>query len=124
MYLEIEGRAFKLPFATWAGHLAIFDPSGTFTFNRPDPFEFVTNQTSSLNIIVAPMPGNIKHLYVVSGQAVKQDDPVMVLEAMKMEHRLSAPRDGVLMHINVSEGQQVEEGLELAVYANSTSNNE
>ena len=55
----------------------------------------------------------MKKLSAKSGQKIAKDDPLIVLEAMKMEHVLAAPRDGVLAAVNVAEGDQVVDGTVL-----------
>jgi acetyl-CoA carboxylase biotin carboxylase subunit len=63
----------------------------------------------------APMPGRILHVRVAPGQAVRRGEPLVVLEAMKMEHEVVAPRDGTVQAVPVEAGQQVEAGTVLAV---------
>jgi propionyl-CoA carboxylase alpha chain len=64
--------------------------------------------------LVAPMPGNVIRLGAAVGEAVTAGQPLIWLEAMKMEHTITAPSDGVLAELNVSTGQQVEVGAVLA----------
>ena len=63
--------------------------------------------------IRAPMPGRILSLGVAVGQSVEAGDRLLVLEAMKMEHRLNAPAKGKISAISVAEGDQVSEGAVL-----------
>jgi 3-methylcrotonyl-CoA carboxylase alpha subunit len=65
------------------------------------------------NVVVAPMPGLVKAVFVTSGQAVALGDRLAVLEAMKMEHTLVAPRDGVVAEVLAEAGAQVEAGAAL-----------
>ncbi len=65
--------------------------------------------------IAAPMPGRILRILVQTGQQVQRGDPVAVVEAMKMENELTAPRDGVVAEILVTEGTTVEGGTDLVV---------
>ncbi len=65
--------------------------------------------------LVAPMPGTVVRLAVRAGDPVKAGDPLLWLEAMKMEHRIAAPADGVVTELPVTVGQQVEVGTILAV---------
>ena len=58
--------------------------------------------------IKAPMPGLVLDIMVTDSQEVKVGDPLMVLEAMKMENVLKSPIDGVIKHINISKGIAVE----------------
>ncbi|QBX36331.1 acetyl/propionyl/methylcrotonyl-CoA carboxylase subunit alpha [Brevundimonas sp. S30B] len=62
----------------------------------------------------APMPGKIVAAPVKAGDTVTKGQPVVVLEAMKMEHALTAPFDGVVAEFNVSVGDQAAEGAVLA----------
>ncbi len=64
--------------------------------------------------LVAPMPGNVIRLGAQVGDAVTAGQPLIWLEAMKMEHTITAPADGVLTQLNVNTGQQVEVGAVLA----------
>ncbi|SPM35233.1 Acetyl/propionyl-CoA carboxylase, alpha subunit [Mycobacterium rhizamassiliense] len=64
--------------------------------------------------LVAPMPGNVIRLGAEVGDTVTAGQPLIWLEAMKMEHTITAPADGVLAELNVSTGQQVEVGAVLA----------
>ena len=60
--------------------------------------------------IISPMPGKLIAVEVVAGDAVTKGQKLVTLEAMKMEHSLVAPYDGVVAELNASEGAQVSEG--------------
>jgi biotin carboxyl carrier protein len=62
----------------------------------------------NISQIEAPMPGLILDILVDQGDSVKKGDALVVLEAMKMENAILAPRDGVVKHIGVSRGMAVE----------------
>ncbi|MDT5172597.1 MAG: propionyl-CoA carboxylase alpha chain [Mycobacterium sp.] len=64
--------------------------------------------------LVAPMPGNVIRLGAAVGDAVTAGQPLIWLEAMKMEHTIAAPTAGVLAELNVDTGDQVEVGAVLA----------
>ena len=66
--------------------------------------------------LTAPMPGKIVALRVEPGATVKRGAPLLVLEAMKMEHTIAAPADGVVERLRYRVGDQVEEGAELVVF--------
>ncbi|MEQ9451313.1 MAG: biotin carboxylase N-terminal domain-containing protein [Pseudomonadales bacterium] len=59
---------------------------------------------------VAPMPGAVLALEISSGDRVRKGDLLLILEAMKMEHRITAPRDGAVEAVHVAVGDQVENG--------------
>ncbi|OBI90284.1 biotin carboxylase N-terminal domain-containing protein [Mycobacterium sp. 1245805.9] len=64
--------------------------------------------------LVAPMPGNVIRVGAAVGDTVAAGQPLIWLEAMKMEHTITAPSDGVLAELHVETGQQVEVGAVLA----------
>lgn len=66
--------------------------------------------------VVAPMPGKIIKLLVTGDQEVRQNQPLLILEAMKMEHTMTAPRDGRIEKLKWTEGEQVKEGQLLVSY--------
>ncbi len=67
-------------------------------------------RTKVVNAIKAPMPGLILEISVEVGQAVKENDPLLILEAMKMENSFLSPRDGVIKSIAVEKGNAVDKG--------------
>jgi acetyl/propionyl-CoA carboxylase alpha subunit len=69
--------------------------------------------------LAAPMPGRVRRVVVTPGAAVRKGDVLLVLEAMKMEHAIRAPHDGVLERLYVAEGDLVEAGFELAELSES-----
>lgn len=58
--------------------------------------------------VVAPMPGTIMDVLVQVGDAVKADEEIAILEAMKMENPICAPRDGVVKELMVKSGDKVD----------------
>ncbi|MFV0494775.1 acetyl/propionyl/methylcrotonyl-CoA carboxylase subunit alpha [Mycobacterium sp.] len=69
--------------------------------------------------LIAPMPGNVIRISAEAGEAVTAGQPLIWLEAMKMEHTIAAPSDGVLAQLNVRAGHQVEVGEVLGVIASA-----
>ncbi len=63
--------------------------------------------------LTAPMPGKVVSFAVQAGDAVKKGQPLAVLDAMKMEHTIAAPADGVVEELLYAPGDQVVEGAEL-----------
>ena len=66
-----------------------------------------------LGSLAAPMPGKVLQVLVKAGAAVSEGDPLVILEAMKMEHTIAAPHDGRVAEILYGAGEQVAEGAEL-----------
>lgn len=61
----------------------------------------------------APMPGLVLKILVRPGDVVAKGAPLLILEAMKMEHQIVAPRDGQIAAVNCREGELVQSGVEL-----------
>ena len=71
--------------------------------------------TGSGDPVNAPMPGTILKVNVTAGQAVKEGDVLVILEAMKMENEIMAPKSGTVSQVLVSKGSTVETGAPLVV---------
>ena len=69
------------------------------------------------SVLVAPMPGRVVAVRAAEGEPLVAHQPVIVIEAMKMEHAVLTPLGGVLARVRVSEGQQVQRGDVLAEVA-------
>lgn len=106
--------------------------SKTFTFkingvkqtvSVKDRFDILLDQlgmsdanTQKVNDVKAPMPGLILEIKVQPGQEVKKGDPILILEAMKMENILKSPGDGVVKEIKVQARQNVEKNQVLILF--------
>ena len=104
---------FAFTLAAWPGHVAIMNDAGSFEFAIPDPLDGDAADAHSGDSVISPMPGLVRHVGAVAGQKVARGEPLIILEAMKMEHSLAAPRDGVVASVGVSTGDQVNEGIVL-----------
>ena len=69
---------------------------------------FALSSSRNISSIEAPMPGLILEISVKEGQEVKEDDPLLILEAMKMENVITSPREGIIKSIQVSQGDAVD----------------
>jgi 3-methylcrotonyl-CoA carboxylase alpha subunit len=103
----VSGRA-----ALWPGHVTVFDGPSGYTFSAPDPLARDTDAASGAASLRAPMPGLVKIVRAAAGDMVTKGQPLLILEAMKMEHTIAAPHDGLITEI-ASEGAQVTDGTVL-----------
>jgi biotin carboxyl carrier protein len=69
---------------------------------------FEVGKSKKVNDIKAPMPGLILEISVKEGDEVKEDDTLLILEAMKMENVITSPRDGIIKSVHVKQGGTVE----------------
>jgi acetyl/propionyl-CoA carboxylase alpha subunit len=81
----------------------------------PDPADAI-----AVGSLVAPMPGAVVRVLSSAGDTVTAGQPLVVLEAMKMEHTVASPGPGVVAEVHVVAGQQVDAGMVLAVVEAST----
>lgn len=65
--------------------------------------------------VIAPMPGQVKSIFVREGDKVKAGQKLLIMEAMKLENKLPATRDGVVKQILVRDGDIVSQGQELII---------
>ena len=112
-----DGRALDdvdvLPGAHGEGPLRVFEGGDVQEFD----FSYQgggAHSAASDGAILSPMPGKIVSVAVEAGQSVVKGQTLLTLEAMKMEHALAAPFDGVVSELSATAGGQVSEGVVLA----------
>ena len=95
--------------------LHVFDKGRHYAFSIADPYTPPAESADLHGGLISPMPGRVLSVAVSQGQAVKRGTPLVVMEAMKMEHTVTAPRDGVVERLCVAAGDQIREGVELLI---------
>jgi 3-methylcrotonyl-CoA carboxylase alpha subunit len=98
--------------ARWPGHVTVFEGAVGYNFLVPDPLARTDEAAAASGSLRAPMPGMVKLVRAAKGEAVIKGQPLLILEAMKMEHTISANHDGVIAEI-AAEGAQVTDGTVL-----------
>jgi 3-methylcrotonyl-CoA carboxylase alpha subunit len=93
------------------------DDGETFVLEPHDPLYDGEIETGGADRITAPMPGKVVAVLATEGQAVRRGDALIVLEAMKMEHTMTAPRDGAIAFLGAAAGDQIAEGAVLVRFA-------
>lgn len=113
--VEVEGLGSVGYRGTWIETDGlVFDRGWAWKVTKPR-FSGAAGGSASDGALRAPMPGKIVAAPVKAGDAVVKGQPVVVLEAMKMEHALTAPFDGIVGEIGVAVGDQVTADAVLAV---------
>ncbi|WP_040838727.1 biotin carboxylase N-terminal domain-containing protein [Nocardia brevicatena] len=100
--------------ARYGDLVCVDSPLGPVSVRRLPRFTDPADQVATGSLL-APMPGSVIRLGAEVGSAVEAGQPILWLEAMKMEHTIAAPATGVLTAVNVSVGSQVDVGTVLAV---------
>ncbi|WP_284164447.1 biotin carboxylase N-terminal domain-containing protein [Frigidibacter sp. SD6-1] len=107
------GDGWRLGEAKWPARVvltgdevAVFGPD-TFRWRLHDPLDRASDHAAS-DLTLSPMPGQVKAVFVSAGQEVAAGDRLAILEAMKMEHTLTAARAGRVAEVLVTPGAQVE----------------
>jgi 3-methylcrotonyl-CoA carboxylase alpha subunit len=96
---------------------AAFLDGESWRFVEVDPLAPGEDEDPTGGRLTAPMPGRITQLMVEVGHTVRRGEPLMIIEAMKMEHTVTAPADGVVDAIRFAVGDLVDEGVELITLA-------
>ena len=91
----------------------VFAPQGAAVLGLADPLAHAGEVQSEGGRLTAPMPGKVVSFAVKAGDKVSKGQPLAVMEAMKMEHTIAAPGDGVVAELLYAPGDQVTEGSEL-----------
>jgi 3-methylcrotonyl-CoA carboxylase alpha subunit len=112
--LEIGGRRHRVVAARGRDRAFVWCDGEVFEFS---PAAAAARAGTAADDLLAPMPGRIRKTLVSEGQAVSRGDVLLVLEAMKMEHTIRAPRDGSVRRLPHAEGELVETGTPLVELA-------
>jgi propionyl-CoA carboxylase alpha chain/3-methylcrotonyl-CoA carboxylase alpha subunit len=98
------------PAQPFTGELYVFDQGQAYTFEFDRPSGTGGEGGAGDGAIISPMPGRVIAVEVRQGDSVAKGQKLLTLEAMKMEHSLTAPFDGIVAELNAAEGAQVTEG--------------
>ncbi len=112
--LEVDGRRSALAITSVGARRLVHGEFGDVELIELPRFA-VAGPAQAGGALKAPMPGRVLAISVAPGESVVRGQLLMVLEAMKMEHRITAPADGIVQAIRVAEGEQVANGALLAV---------
>ena len=107
--LIVDGRTVFVPFLVQGTRVSFKYEGETYSVETSAR----TRARHREQTMSAPMPGVILKILTSVGQQVSKGMPLLILEAMKMEHVISAPRDGTVAAINCREGELVQPGSDL-----------
>ncbi len=99
--------------------VSIYTPTGTLSVNHIQPDLGDHDSNDAHGGLIAPMNGTMVKILVETGEAVTKDQPLVIMEAMKMEHTIRAPDNGTVDTIYYNEGDMVDGGAELLAFTAS-----
>jgi 3-methylcrotonyl-CoA carboxylase alpha subunit len=113
---EIAGRSRSAAVIQQGRELVILHDGEAWHLMQDDP-GLAAGAEDGDTRLAAAMPGTVVQVLVVAGQQVSRGQPLIVVEAMKMEHTISAPADGTVGEVHFGVGDSVAEGVELLCFA-------
>jgi 3-methylcrotonyl-CoA carboxylase alpha subunit len=108
--IEIDGRTVTVPFVIDGSVVSFVYDGETYTFDTAGKRRKAKHRDHSMS---APMPGVVTRILVKLNQSVTKGAPLLILEAMKMEHPVVASKDGTVAAIRCREGELVQPGADL-----------
>lgn len=118
--LEIDNRRLAFTVTSHGDLWLVHGPGGQAELTELPRFP-VLDRVGVAGGLIAPMPGNVLATHVSTGDAVAKGQLLLILEAMKMEHRITAPAAGVVEELKVQEGDQVANGELLIILSDEES---
>ncbi|HXZ00951.1 MAG TPA: acetyl/propionyl/methylcrotonyl-CoA carboxylase subunit alpha [Stellaceae bacterium] len=115
--LDLDGVRAELAVSRQGDEVTVAGDDESWRLLYIDPLAHRAEEEAGGGRLSAPMPGKIAQVLVTSGAKVKRGQALMVLEAMKMEHTITAPADGTVERVDYAPGDLVEEGAELIAFA-------
>lgn len=110
--LRIEGRLHVVPYVIQGSTVSFVYDGETYAIDADETAARARGRHRD-HSTSAPMPGAVLKILVKVGDVVTKGTPLVILEAMKMEHQIVAPADGTVTAINCSEGELVQPGVDL-----------
>lgn len=104
-WLLVNGRSYEITFHKNLEWIKAY--GGLHRLEVRDEEALISRPVSGDGRLKAPIPGIITRVMVAQGQEVEMGEPLLILEAMKMENEIRAPKAGVVQSLPVSEGQPV-----------------
>ena len=114
--VEINGKRINGTVVRQGDHLHVFAPNDRAVLEVPPPTFLSASGAAAEGSVLSPMPCKITTVLVKEGQAVTKDQPLLILEAMKMEHVIKAPYTGVIESLPYKEGELVAEKKQLVKF--------
>ena len=116
LHAYLDGRRVNAVVVAAGEKRHVFLDGRAFEFAAVDPLFHAGDAGGAEGHLTAPMPGKVIALLVKAGDKVEKGAPLLILEAMKMEHTIVAPAAGVVKQFHFGIGDQVGDGAELVEF--------
>ncbi len=117
LFLMVDGVTRRLGVARRGAEYSVMLGGRGHVLTRIDPLAPPRTESAGADRVTAPIPARVTRVLVAPGDAVQRNQPLLVLEAMKMELTLRAPMDGIVERVPHAVGEMVDEGTELVTFA-------
>jgi 3-methylcrotonyl-CoA carboxylase alpha subunit len=107
LQLSLDGETYFARVARLGARLSVATALGRHALELVDPFHYEPADALPDARLTALMPGRVVKVLAAEGAAVKKGEPLMILEAMKMEHTIVSPREGVIERVAFAENELV-----------------
>ena len=123
MSAVIDHHRIRATVVQWGEALTVLFQGNAWRLDLYDPAAVGVQADAAAGTLRAPIPGRVLHYLVGTGEQVRAGAALVILEAMKMEHSITAPTAGIVSQINFPSGVLLEEGAELLVIDNDERGN-
>jgi 3-methylcrotonyl-CoA carboxylase alpha subunit len=114
--IKLEGATVRGTVVREGEMFHVFSGDAHYPLNYKDPLAHAGETEAEGGRLTAPMPGKIVALLVEKGKTVEKGAPLLIMEAMKMEHTIAAPANGIVEDLLFAVGDQVSEGAQLLAF--------
>jgi 3-methylcrotonyl-CoA carboxylase alpha subunit len=114
--VRVDGVVRRLRVVRYGGALVVIQGGRQHVLHPVDPLAPPVTASAGGGKVTAPIPGRVARILVAAGDAVVRGAPLLVIEAMKMELTLTAPRDGTIDAVHPRVDEMVQDGTELVTF--------
>jgi 3-methylcrotonyl-CoA carboxylase alpha subunit len=114
--IRLDGQAIRGTVRRDGEALHVFTGGAHHVLAWNDPLAHAGEHETADGRLTAPMPGKVVAVIASSGQHVRKGEPLVIMEAMKMEHTIAAPSDGLVEEVLYQVGDQVADGAPLLAF--------
>ena len=115
--IRLDGAKFATRVLRAGDDITVITPAGRHALTLFDPFHFEQEDSGADGRLTAMMPGRVVKVMAKAGDSVRKGQPLIIMEAMKMEHTIVSPKDGVVDRVAFKENDLVPADAVLFAFA-------